>query len=181
MRGRTRPLNTWLLGGALYLGAAAVGAAAAAAAAPLPADFMHSDRPLKSPVANAAFVPPATASAGAPFAATLRISQAPMQTLPILDAPIIRGRDARLFPGITLSFFTVDGILATVERGEMVKESAAASGANPAMADGRVPPSRSCSSTTPRTTRTKVLPRFCIARAKSPRCAFSSFNNRPPT
>ena len=46
-----------------------------------------------------------------------------MQTTPELQHPVIGGRDARLFPGIVLSFFTVDDILVPTRRGEMVAES----------------------------------------------------------
>ena len=107
MARRTRSLNTRLRrGAALCLGAAlCFGAATASAASPLPADLMHSDRPLPAPVANSAFVPPTGAAAGAPLSATLRISQAAMQTLPVLAKPIIRERDARLFPGHHAAFF----------------------------------------------------------------------------
>jgi CubicO group peptidase (beta-lactamase class C family) len=46
-----------------------------------------------------------------------------MQTTPELQHPVIGGRDARLFPGIALSFFTVDDILVPTRRGEMIAES----------------------------------------------------------
>jgi hypothetical protein len=46
-----------------------------------------------------------------------------MQTTPELQHPVIGGRDARLFPGIVLSFFTVDDILVPTRRGEMIAES----------------------------------------------------------
>ena len=39
---------------------------------------------------------------------------------------MIDGRDARLFPGLELEFFTSGGALVPVQRGEMVRESAAA-------------------------------------------------------
>ena len=45
-----------------------------------------------------------------------------MQTTPELQHPVIGGRDARLFPGIALSFFNVDDILVPTRRGEMIAE-----------------------------------------------------------
>jgi hypothetical protein len=46
-----------------------------------------------------------------------------MHTTPELQHPVVGGRDARLFPGIALSFFTVDDILVPTRRGEMIAES----------------------------------------------------------
>ncbi|HET9388654.1 MAG TPA: hypothetical protein VFO44_03315 [Steroidobacteraceae bacterium] len=46
-----------------------------------------------------------------------------MQTEPAVEHPMQDGRDARLFPGMTLQFFTMDGLLVPVQRGEMVPES----------------------------------------------------------
>jgi CubicO group peptidase (beta-lactamase class C family) len=48
-----------------------------------------------------------------------------MQTLPVLDHPVIQGRDTRTFPGTQLEFFTIDDVLVPVERGQMVRETAA--------------------------------------------------------
>jgi len=50
-----------------------------------------------------------------------------MQTLPVLNQPLIQGRDARSFPGVQLEFFTVGDVLVPVQRGEMVRETAAGS------------------------------------------------------
>ena len=75
------------------------------------------------PVDNADFRPGVGAAPGPEFSGTLRIRGARMQTTPELQHPVIGGRDARLFPGIVLSFFTVDDILVPARRGEMVAES----------------------------------------------------------
>jgi hypothetical protein len=40
----------------------------------------------------------------------------------MLKAPLQQGRDARLFPGVTLEFFTLDDELVPVQLGEMVRE-----------------------------------------------------------
>lgn len=89
----------------------------------LPIASMRSEQPLPAPVSNAAFVPPPQAQAAPPFSGTLLISHARMQTLPVLDKPMIRDRDARLFPSITLHFVSIGAVLAPLERGEMVRES----------------------------------------------------------
>ena len=84
---------------------------------------MHSRRVIDAPVANAAFIPSSDSGAGAPFAGVIEVAQTAMRTLPILDHPIIDGRDARLFPGVKLGFFSMGDILVPVEHGEMVQES----------------------------------------------------------
>ncbi len=91
----------------------------------LPAELLLSTRPLQSPSPNAAFVPATDARGADPISGTLKIGQAAMQTLPLLGAPVIAGRDARLFPAVALEFFNMGGILVPVQRGEMVEESAA--------------------------------------------------------
>ena len=73
---------------------------------------------------NASFAPGDGAMVAPPFEARLRIAQTEMQTIPALEQPVVGGRDARLFPGITLEFFTLGGVLVPVQRGEMVAESA---------------------------------------------------------
>jgi CubicO group peptidase (beta-lactamase class C family) len=75
-------------------------------------------------VDNAIFYPGVGAAPGPEFSGTLRIRGARMHTTPELQHPVVGGRDARLFPGITLSFFTVDDILVPTRRGEMIAESA---------------------------------------------------------
>ncbi|HEY2682730.1 MAG TPA: hypothetical protein VGI93_04410 [Steroidobacteraceae bacterium] len=88
----------------------------------LPAAHLLSARPDEGPVANAAFYPGADAKPAAPFAGTLLIKQSELQTRPMLKAPLQQGRDARLFPGVTLEFFTLDDELVPVQLGEMVRE-----------------------------------------------------------
>ena len=96
------------------------------ASALLPAEAMLGGRLADSPVANAAFAPGADAGPAPAFAGVLGISQGTILTLPALQQPIVGGRDARLFPGVTLEFFTAGEILVPVQRGEMVREDAAA-------------------------------------------------------
>jgi CubicO group peptidase (beta-lactamase class C family) len=75
---------------------------------------------LPGPVDNANFHPGAGDAPGAEFVGTLLIRTARMETAPELQHPVIGGREARVFPGITLSFFTVDGILVPTRRGERI-------------------------------------------------------------
>ena len=89
----------------------------------LPIALMRSDRPISAPVANAAYFPNPDAGRAESFSATLRIGQSTMSTLPVLDHPVLRGRDARLFPGVVISFFSHGEVLVPVQRGEMVAES----------------------------------------------------------
>jgi CubicO group peptidase (beta-lactamase class C family) len=77
-----------------------------------------------TPVDNTNFRPGAGAAPAPTFSGTLRICGAPMRTAPELQHPVIGGRDARLFPGVTLSFLTVDDILVPTHCGEMIAESA---------------------------------------------------------
>lgn len=113
------------LHGALLL--AIIGFPAAGWAGPpgklLPLDLMRSIRPFESPVDNAAYVPAGDSSAADPFSGVLDIAQSAMRTLPVLEKPVIDGRDARLFPGVRLAFFSLGDVLVPVDRGEMVKES----------------------------------------------------------
>jgi hypothetical protein len=90
----------------------------------LPAGLMVSGKPTAEPVANAAFAPGARSGVAPDFAGTLKIAQTAMQAKPTIGHPMQDGRDGRLFPGITLEFFTVDGLLVPVERGAMVRETA---------------------------------------------------------
>ncbi len=92
----------------------------------LPADVMQSDRQLSSPTENAAYVPARDAGTAEPFSGTLQIDQSKMDTLPVLDKPVIEGRDARLFPGVRLGFASMGQVLVPVERGQMVRETLAA-------------------------------------------------------
>ena len=94
---------------------AMAGAAGAVWAGPpgklLPAALLRGDRPLSSPVDNAAYIPAPDAATAQPFSATILIEQSAMRTLPVLDKPLIDGRDARLFPGVRLGFFSMGNVL----------------------------------------------------------------------
>jgi CubicO group peptidase (beta-lactamase class C family) len=82
-------------------------------------NYSVSDEPLP----NEVFYPSAAAEAGAEFYGTLRISPARMRLQPELDLAVLeRYGDAGLFPGLTLEFITLDGLLVPVQRGQMVKE-----------------------------------------------------------
>ena len=99
--------------------------AQAGAAEILPLRAFQSARTLEAPVPNAAFIPGAGSESSAPeFAGTLSLSPAQMQMDPPLEQPLIIGRDARVFPGIRLGFFTIGDVLVPFERGEMVRETA---------------------------------------------------------
>ena len=89
----------------------------------LPADLLRANRIADSPVANAAFLPAADAARAAPLSGVLEIAQSAMRTLPVLDKPLIDGRDARLFPGVKLGFFSMGDVLVPMELGDMVQES----------------------------------------------------------
>ncbi len=109
---------------------AIIGSPAAGWAGPpgklLPAQLMRSNRPMESPVDNAAYVPAGDATAAEPFSGVVVMAQGTMSTLPLLERPVIDGRDARLFPGVKLAFFSMGDVLVPVDRGEMIKESAPA-------------------------------------------------------
>lgn len=94
------------------------------------ADHLSSARMLDpsttgAPVANGAFAPGPDALEAAPLALTLRIVATPLRTLPELRQPVLQGRDARVFPGVSLSFVAHGGALVPVERGTMVRETGA--------------------------------------------------------
>ena len=97
---------------------------AASASDVLPAALMSSGKPTDAPVANSAFAPGPHVTRAPEFVAVITVAQTPMQTKPAVAHPIQDGRDARLFPAVTLEFFTMDGLLVPVRRGEMVSESA---------------------------------------------------------
>ena len=105
-----------------------VGRIETAVAAALTVTLIADDRAADAPLPNAEFLPPAGAAAAAPFTGTLRISQAVMRASPALAAPVVDGRDARLFPAVTLAFFAHEGVLVPIQRGEMVAESAPVAG-----------------------------------------------------
>jgi CubicO group peptidase (beta-lactamase class C family) len=98
-------------------------AALADSAELLPAKIFESGRALDAPVGNAAFVPGEGAEPAPAFAGVLKVRPTQMQTLPVLDPPLIQGRDVRIFPGLRLEFFTVGDVLVPVQRGEMLRES----------------------------------------------------------
>ena len=97
---------------------------AASAASMLPLDLMNSGKPIAEPVNNAAFIPGPDAVAAPAFVGALKIAQTEMQTKPAVEHPMQDGRHARLFPSVTLEFFTMDGMPVPVQRGEMVRETA---------------------------------------------------------
>jgi CubicO group peptidase (beta-lactamase class C family) len=104
--------------------------ARAEAAELLPARAFDSARALGAPVANAAFVPGEGALPAPAFAGVLKVRPTQMQTLPVLTQPLLQGRDARIFPGVQLEFFTVGDVLVPVQRGEMVHETGAGAAAS---------------------------------------------------
>jgi len=114
-----------LLAPLLFTVAAPSGAAPASQL--IPVDALMQDAALATPVDNAAFYPGAGVRSAPAFSGTLRIAQSTMRTKPELPSPIVDGRDARLFPSVTLGFFTDGDLLVPVERGEMVRETAAVS------------------------------------------------------
>jgi hypothetical protein len=81
-------------------------------------------------VANSAFVPGEGALPAPAFSGVLKVRPARMQTQPVLQQPLIQGRDTRIFPGLQLEFFTVGDVLVPVQRGEMVRESGGGSTAS---------------------------------------------------
>jgi CubicO group peptidase (beta-lactamase class C family) len=89
----------------------------------LPLQSFRAAHALGSPLANAAFAPGEGALPAAPFAGVLTLHAAAMRTLPVLEHPMVLGRDARIFPGVRLEFFTLGDVLVPVERGEMVAET----------------------------------------------------------
>jgi CubicO group peptidase (beta-lactamase class C family) len=113
------------LGPALCAALLALSAAAAHAGAAgiLPLSAFQSARTQEAPVANAAFVPGADSTPAAAFAGTLSLGSAEMKLQPPLEQPLIGGRDARIFPRVTLGFVTLGNVLVPLERGEMVRES----------------------------------------------------------
>ena len=91
----------------------------------LPERVMFSSETGATPVDNAAFAPGKDALPAPAFAGVLRIDSTTMRTLPELAKPVLDGRDARQFPGVSLGFVTVGDVLVPLERGEMVRETAA--------------------------------------------------------
>lgn len=91
----------------------------------LPAAALTGEATAAAPVSNLAFLPGKDALPAPAFSGVLTIAQSGMQALPQLIKPLQDGRDARLFPGVTLEYFSDGGILVPVQRGTMVRETAA--------------------------------------------------------
>jgi CubicO group peptidase (beta-lactamase class C family) len=96
----------------------------------LPVAAFEAARTLDAPVANSAFAPDEGAQPAPAFSGVLKIKPARMQIQPVLDHPIIEGRDTRIFPGLQLEFFTVGDVLVPVQRGTMVRETGGGSTAS---------------------------------------------------
>src|SRR5689334_12274484 len=94
------------------------------AAQVLPAQAFEAAQAPASPVLNSAFAPGPKSLPAAPFEGLLDIAPTAMKIDPVLEEPVILGRDARLFPGVRLSFLTIGDILVPVQRGSMVRETA---------------------------------------------------------
>src|SRR5215469_2132875 len=74
------------------------------------------------PAPNDYFRPPAAAGAAPEFSGVLHIAPGRIETRPRLKAPKIDGRDARLFPRITLGFVSSGDVLVPLQRGQIVAE-----------------------------------------------------------
>ncbi|MBS0374049.1 MAG: hypothetical protein JSR73_05685 [Proteobacteria bacterium] len=96
---------------------------AATVADRLPVEVLLAGGKAAEAVANAVFAPGPGATAAPDFSGVLQIAQASISTDPVLVTPVVGGRDARLFPAVSLEFFTVDGVLVPVQRGELVRET----------------------------------------------------------
>ena len=109
---------------AVCLMAAWLPAAVSAGAATdrLPVVAMTSAATPSSPVDNAAFVPGTDALPASPIVGTLHIAQSAMQAMPALKGPLIGGRDARLFPALSLTLFSDGETLLPLQRGNMMSE-----------------------------------------------------------
>ncbi len=107
---------------AIFLGCLMAGASAHAAG-PLTLQAFESARALDAPADNAAFAPGEGSMAAAEFTGVVKTRPTPMRTDPVLEKPLIQGRDTRTFPGLQLEFFTLGDTLVPVLRGQMVRES----------------------------------------------------------
>lgn len=92
---------------------------------PLSVAAMRAGTMTPAPLDNAGFAPGPDAQPAPPFAGTLRIASSALKTLPELKKSVLDGRDARLFPGVTLGFITAGDTLVPLERGQMVRETGA--------------------------------------------------------
>jgi hypothetical protein len=105
-------------------------------------EVMLSDRPMDGPVANAAFIPGDDAAKADPLHATISIEQTELTLNRELSQPVCDGRpvalggscrggaDKRLFPAISLEFFTFDSntMLGSAQVGTIVGEDPSRSG-----------------------------------------------------
>lgn len=103
----------------LYPAAGLAGAAVDA----LPAKVLLAGRVGPTPVPNAAFHPGSDALAAPAFAGVLRVRQSLLLTEPMIENPVQDGRDARLFPGVSIELFTVGDLLVPLQRGGMLRET----------------------------------------------------------
>ncbi len=121
-----RMLDTCRRGAVTALALVIVAPGAGAAATLMPSvELLLGSQPTEAPFPNSSFVPDRGAAAAPAFAGRLRITQSEMRFSPALAEPEVGGRDARLFPAVTLEFFTAGAVLVPVERGEMVAETGA--------------------------------------------------------
>ncbi|HEX4268647.1 MAG TPA: hypothetical protein VHY36_12220 [Steroidobacteraceae bacterium] len=77
---------------------------------------------IELPAPNDRFRPPAGARAAPEFSGLLHIAQSSLETRPRLSSPRIEGRDARLFPRLSLGFVTIGDVLVPLQRGQIVSE-----------------------------------------------------------
>lgn len=77
---------------------------------------------MSNPAPNDYFRPPAGGRPAPGFSGLLHIAQSPIATRPRLEHPRIEGRDARLFPGISLGFISTGDVLVPLQRGRIVSE-----------------------------------------------------------
>ena len=119
------PTAARLCATALLFALLAARAGAGPAADALPERVMFGSEKGITPVDNAAFAPGKDALPAPGFAGVLHVDSTTMRTLPALAKPVLDGRDARQFPGVSLGFVTLGDVLVPLERGAMVRETAA--------------------------------------------------------
>jgi len=108
----------------LWLVAATGGVANGRPVSAVTVEQLLAGNPGTTPVANSEFYPGKNALPAPPLTARLRLQATPLKTNPTLRDPVQQGRDARMFPGITLDLVTVDDHLIPVQTGEMISEEA---------------------------------------------------------
>ena len=87
----------------------------------LPYRMMLQMQVTATPVDNAAFTPGKDAEPAPPFAGVLQTAPAPLHALPALTKSVVDGRDALVFPGLSLGVFTMGDTLVPVQRGAMLR------------------------------------------------------------